>query len=51
MAVISLILFVNNLGQKFLREQMAKDNITIPNQLGKQTTHHTLKGAIFYTIM
>ena len=43
MPVISLILLLNNLGQMHLREELARQNKTIPNQIGKEIQNPTLK--------
>ena len=43
MPVISLILFLNNLGQMDIREELKRKNNTVPDQLGKQIENPTLK--------
>jgi transposase len=43
LAVITLSLMVQNIGQYWLREHLRKLNLTVPNQMGKQTQSPTLK--------
>jgi len=45
MSVMALTLFINNLGQMLLRDQLQEKEKMIPNQLGKQTQAPTLKWA------
>ena len=45
MSVMALTLFINNLGQLLLREELLMKNETVPNQLGKPTDTPTLKWA------
>ncbi len=43
MMVMTLCLLVYNVGQHKLRKRLAEDNITLPNQLGKEVVNPTLK--------
>lgn len=45
MSVMALSLFINNLGQMLLREELKENEQSIPNQLGKPTQTPTLKWA------
>ena len=47
MMVMGLILFVNNLAQKRLREHLMENNEAIPNQLGKDFKRPTFKWASY----
>ena len=44
---MSLILFINNLAQKKLRNYLATNNQKIPNQLGRSTDRPTFKWASY----
>jgi transposase len=43
MMVMTLCLLVYNVGQYKLRQRLKEDNVTLPNQLGKEIFHPTLK--------
>ena len=45
MSVMALSLFINNLGQMVLREELLMKNETVQNQLGNATDNPTLKWA------
>lgn len=46
MAIVSFTVFIYNLGQKLLREELEKKNKTVPNQQGQQISNPTLKWAM-----
>jgi len=43
--IMALTLFINNLGQMLLREELLMKGETVPNQMGKPTDTPTLKWA------
>lgn len=45
--VMSIILFINNLAQRKLRDALKKENTSIPNQLGKGIKNPTFKWASY----